>query len=87
MGYRAKKFGKYVLIFVAWIFCLSIRLGDKTVFDHAHGVLVDNKIVLAIDQEISDLWLKVTTTARVAYGRMSGQEQSPEDEENTIRSG
>ena len=41
MHYRVKKFGRYVLIFVAWIFCLSLRVGDKTIFDHAHGVLVE----------------------------------------------
>lgn len=86
MHYRVKKFGRYVLIFVVWIFFLSIKLGDKTIFDHAHGMLVDNRIVLAIDQEISDLWLKVATTARVAYGRISGQEQLPEENDSTIRS-
>lgn len=87
MHYRVKKFGKYVLIFVAWIFCLSIRIGNKTVFDHAHGVLVENRIVHAVDQEISDLWHNISKTARVAYQRISGQPQGEKDTHESIRRG
>ncbi len=81
--YRMKKFGRYVLIFVVWIFCLSVRVGDKTIFDHAHGVLVENRVVSAIDQELSDLWRSIGKTARVAYRRISG---TPQDDEQ-VRSG
>ena len=80
MHYRVKKFSRYVLIFVVWIFCLSIRIGDKTIFDHAHGVLVENRIVHAVDEEISDLLHSISKTARVAYRRISGQ---PQGENNT----
>ncbi len=76
MHYRARKFGKYVLIFVAWIFCLSLRVGDQTIFAHAHGVLVENRIVNAIDQELGALWHSLGRTARIAYRRISGQPQS-----------
>ena len=79
MHYRVKKFGRYVLIFVAWIFCLSLRVGDKTIFDHARGVLVENRIVSAIDQELSELWHSIGKTARIAYQRISGQPQNGDD--------
>ena len=87
MRYRVKKFGRYVLIFVVWIFCLSIRIGDKTIFDHAHGVLVENRIVHAVDQEISELWHSISRTARVAYRRISGQPQDEEGTQENIRRG
>ena len=87
MHYRMKKFGKYVLIFVVWIFCLSVRIGDKTIFDHAHGVLVENRIVSAIDQELSDLWHSIGRTARVAYQRISGQKQGEDGVDERVRSG
>ena len=87
MHYRMKKFGRYVLIFVAWIFCLSVRVGDKTIFDHAHGVLVENRIVSAIDQELGDLWHSIGRTARVAYQRMSGQPQGEDGVDERVRSG
>ena len=79
MHYRVKKFCRYVLIFVVWIFCLSLRVGDKTIFDHAHGVLVENRIVSAIDQELSELWHSIGKTARIAYQRISGQPQNGDD--------
>ena len=79
MHYRMKKLGRYVLIFIAWIFCLSVRIGDRTIFDHAHGVLVENRVVSAIDQELSDLWHSINRTARVAYQRISGQPEGEED--------
>ncbi len=87
MHYRMKKFGRYVLIFVVWIFCLSVRVGDKTIFDHAHGVLVENRIVSAIDQELSDLWHSIGRTARVAYQRISGQKQGEDGVDERVRSG
>lgn len=86
MHYRVKKFGRYVLIFIAWIFCLSVRIGDKTIFAHAHGVLVENRIVSAIDQELSDLWHSIGRTARVAYQRISG-EPSEADADERVRRG
>ena len=80
MHLRLKKLAKFCLVFAAWIFCLSIRVGDKTVFAHAHAVLVDNKIVSAIDEEINTLWQRITMTARVAYGRVSPSKPEPEIE-------
>lgn len=87
MRYRMKKFGRYVLIFVVWIFCLSLRIGDKTIFEHAHGVLVENRIVSAIDQELSDLWYGIGRTARIAYQRMSGQPQDADGTDGRVRGG
>ena len=75
MSYRIKRLTRYVLIFIAWIFCLSVRIGDQRIFDHAHGVLVDNRIVYAVDQEISDLWQRISMTVRGAYARISGNEE------------
>ena len=75
MRYRIRWLTKYALIFMAWIFCLSVRVGDQRIFDHAHGVLVDNRIVYAIDQEISDLWQRISMTVRGAYARISGDEE------------
>lgn len=79
MHYRMKKLGRYALIFIAWIFCLSVRVGDQTIFAHAHGVLVENRVVSAIDQELSDLWHSIGRTARIAYQRISGQPEGEAD--------
>ena len=87
MHYRVKKFGRYVLIFVAWIFCLSLRVGDKTIFDHAHGVLVENRIVSAIDQELSDLWHSIGRTAKIAYQRISGHPSGEAEQDEQVRRG
>lgn len=75
MRYRIRRLTRYALIFMAWIFCLSIRVGDQRIFDHAHGVLVDNRIVYAIDQELSDLWQRISMTVRGAYARISRHEE------------
>ena len=87
MHYRMRKFSRYVLIFVAWIFCLSIRIGDQRIFDHAHGVLVENRIVHAVDQEISDLWHSIGRTAKVAYRRISGEQQREHGVDTRVRGG
>lgn len=71
MHYRIKKFLRYMLIFAAWVFFLSIRIGDRTLFAHAHDLLVDNRIVAAVDAEVTDLWDRITMTARTAYGRVT----------------
>ena len=71
MHYRIKKFLRYMLIFAAWVFFLSIRIGDRTLFAHAHDLLVDNRIVAAVDAEVTDLWTRITMTAKTAYGRVT----------------
>ena len=71
MHYRIKKLLRYMLIFAAWVFFLSIRIGDRTLFAHAHDLLVDNRIVAAVDAEVSDLWGRITMTAKTAYGRVT----------------
>lgn len=71
MHYRIKKFLRYMLIFAAWVFFLSIRIGDQTLFAHAHDLLVDNKIVAAVDAEVTELWDRISMTAKTAYGRVT----------------
>jgi hypothetical protein len=59
------------LIGLFWIFFLSITIQGRTLFSYAHGVFVDNPAVQYIDQEMAELWDKITETAKVTYDQIS----------------
>ena len=53
MRENLKGAGKLVLHGVIWVFVLSVPVNGRTLFSHAHGILVDNQIVAAIESQIT----------------------------------
>ena len=67
---------KFCLTAVLWVFLLSIRWDGRTLFSYAHETLVQNAVVQAVDEEIADLWYRLSETARAAF-----QKNRPDDPE------
>jgi hypothetical protein len=61
--------GKVALQMVLWVFVLSISWGGRTLFDRAHGVLVENSVVEAIDSELAGMWSRISETAKVTFSK------------------
>ena len=59
--------GKVFLQMVLWVFILSISWNGRTLFDRAHELLVRNALVSSVDQELADLWHKLSETARLTF--------------------
>ena len=70
-----KKIGKIGFTAVLWIFVLSITINGRPLFWYANDFLVQNSIVEAIDQELSDLWYRVSETARITFDKVTGREE------------
>ncbi len=66
-----KRILRWSFIACFWVFAFSVRWEGRTLFSHLHGVLVENKIVAAIDESLADLWYKATETARVTFKKLS----------------
>lgn len=60
---------------VAWVFILSINVSGRPLFMHAHDTLVDNTLVHTVDEELADLWTKLSKTAQTTFS-----EQESDDE-------
>jgi hypothetical protein len=58
---------KVALQGVLWVFLLSITVSGRTVFEHAHGALVQNVLVQTLDEELGDLWTKLSRTAELTF--------------------
>jgi hypothetical protein len=61
--------GKFALQMVLWVFLLSISWGGRTIFERAHGVLVENSIVAAVDSELAGVWSRISETAKVTFSK------------------
>jgi hypothetical protein len=73
-----KDFFKWLLrntaIGIFWIFLLSITVEGRTIFSYANNTLVQNDFVRMVDEDLSDLWRKVYSTAKVTFNEMSKNE-------------
>lgn len=71
-----KNFAKWLLrslaIGVVWVFILAIEVKGQTVFDRAHDVFIQNRLVQAIDEQIVVAWDQFRAMARTA---LSDQEK------------
>ncbi len=73
---------KGVLTAALWVFILSIRWGDRTLFAITSDVLVHNAIVSALDESLADLWYRVSETAQVTFHDVTkSSKQEVEDAE------
>ncbi len=70
-----KWFGRNLLIAVVWVFIFSINIKGQTLFTHSNEVLVQNEIVRAIDEQIGQIWYKISETARITFRNVSGKEE------------
>ncbi|NRA44083.1 MAG: hypothetical protein HRU09_03895 [Oligoflexales bacterium] len=65
---------KIFLHLVVWVFILSIQWEGRTLYDRAHEILVDNPLVDLVDEELKDLWDKVSATAASTYAKLKSEE-------------
>ena len=73
-----KWLGKLAIHAVFWIFVLSIRWDGRTLFSYGHDTLVQNSFVQAIDEELADLWYRLSETAEVTFNKSNDQHQEEE---------
>ncbi len=76
MGDRTKRVLKFIGLGVVWVYILSIRIGNQTIFFHANDILVQNQIVEAIDRQLADSWDSLSTKASDTFARLSGRSKS-----------
>ena len=65
---------KVALQGILWVFLLSISVSGRPIFEHAHATLVQNAFVQTLDEELGDLWDKLSRTAAVTFSK------SPEED-------
>ncbi len=76
MSDRVKNTLKFLGTGVLWVYILSIRVGEGTIFHHANDILVKNQIVEAIDRQLSDAATSVSRLASDGFARISGRTQT-----------
>ncbi len=60
---------------VLWVFILSITVGGQTLFTRANELLVKNPLVEALDEELADLWQRLSKTARMTFSTPQPEEE------------
>lgn len=58
----------FQLIF--WVFVLSIRVNDRTLYDQAYDILIDNELVQSVDEKAADLWYTFSSTVRSSFVKL-----------------
>lgn len=58
----------FQLIF--WVFILSIRINDRTLFDQAYDILIDNELVQSVDEKAADLWYTFSDSVRNSFVKL-----------------
>lgn len=66
---------KILLQAVLWVFIFSIRLDGRPIFAYASEILVQNALVRAADEELADLWYRVSRTATATFSRTAPDER------------
>lgn len=66
MREKLKSLCKLALHGVIWVYVLSVPVNGQTLFSRAHGILVDNPVVAAIENQVSKGF-------RAAWDMASGQ--------------
>lgn len=75
MNDALKWIGKIGLHAVFWIFVLSIRWDGRTLFSYGNDTLVQNSFVQAFDEELADLWSRLSQTAKVTFNQQDVTEE------------
>jgi len=76
MSDRTTKVLKFLGMGVLWVYILSIRIGQETIYYHAHDILVENQIVDAIDHQLAESYDGAAKFASNTFSRLSGRDNS-----------
>ncbi|MCX6115968.1 MAG: hypothetical protein NT027_00350 [Proteobacteria bacterium] len=60
---------------IIWVFVLSIRIQGRTIFHYANNILVQNRIVAAIDETLSDGVDAVFSKVSNSFNSLTGNEK------------
>ena len=52
---------------VFWVFILSIKVGDRNLYDRAYDVLIDNELMYSIDEKATELWYNFSTSVKDSF--------------------
>lgn len=55
----------FQLIF--WVFILSIRVNDRTLYDRAYDILIDNELVQSVDEKVAELWYTFSNSVKNSF--------------------
>jgi len=78
IGDIARWASKFIFYLIIWVFILSLRWEGRTLFDRAHEVIIENPLVELIDEELNDLWVRLSETARTTYADMKERREKDE---------
>ncbi len=67
-----KSLAKSLAIGAVWVFILSVPLRGQLLFDHAHGLLVENNFVSFLDQQANGAWEDLKVMVRSALADKEG---------------
>lgn len=76
MSDRMKGVLKFFGLGVLWVYILSIRVGETTIFHHANDILVQNQIVEAIDRQLAEAYEGASKQAGDLYARITGRSKA-----------
>lgn len=66
---------KFSLQAILWVFLLSIQVQGRPVFNHANEIFVQNTVVQTVDEELGDLWHRLTKTAEATFDKQESDEE------------
>ena len=75
MKEHLKRVLRLACIAAFWVFIFSIRWDGRTLFSYLNEILVQNRIVRAVDESLADLWYKVSETASTTFHKLSDTEK------------
>lgn len=67
---------KIALQCVMWVFILSITTNGTTLFDKLNHSLVQNDLVQSLDEEVADIWYKISETAKVTFNEVGREDET-----------
>lgn len=72
-------FVKWLLKFsfqaILWVFLLSIRVDGRPIFNYANEVFVQNQLVQTVDEELGDLYHRLSKTAKATFNKTEPDEE------------
>ena len=73
MSDKSKKALQVLSIGVIWVYVLSIRINGQTIFYYANDILVQNRIVEAIDRSFADAMDTIVHNVKLAFHSITGR--------------
>jgi hypothetical protein len=70
-----KWIGSFFMHLIMWVFILSVRWDGRTMFSYANDILVQNALVQTLDEEMAEVWYRVSETAKVTFSQTDQEDQ------------